>query len=229
MIGHLMSMKSKHATRFVVAIALTLIGSMAMPARTAAQFPPVALPIDDLPVLVPLTNYPPTVATSAAGPFVPLAAWDQTFPPNQRFVILTNFKADAVLDRETGLVWPRQAVVFNGEREFHWRNAGRLCSMPRIGSRTGWRLPTRAELATLIDPSQPVDPGSPRLPPGHPFLLYEPFQFWTSEDQPFFYRSQGSDITMAHAPFAVHLASGGLQQAPVDVATAQALCVRSYP
>jgi hypothetical protein len=101
-----------------LAIVLAVIESMMMPARAVAQFPPVTpIPLNDVPVLEPAI-YPPTVATASAGPSLPLAAWDQTLSPNLRFVILTNFHSDAVLDRETGLVWARQAVQVNGNRVF---------------------------------------------------------------------------------------------------------------
>jgi hypothetical protein len=70
----------------------------------------------------------------------------------------------AVLDRETGLVWQR--TPFNVEE--NWAAAYERCLRATVGGRTGWRLPTIAELGSLIDQSVPA-PGA-MLPPGHPFV-----------------------------------------------------------
>jgi len=80
----------------------------------------------------------------------------------------------AVLDRETGLVWQRTpfAVSFNRQ----WSEAIRLCTDTEIGARGGWRLPTAEEFATVYLSTNP----SPGLPPGHPFGgLIEYNLFWT--------------------------------------------------
>lgn len=78
----------------------------------------------------------------------------------------------AVLDRETGLVW---------EREWHptslvWSDAVRACHDRNTGDRSGWRLPTVAEMLSLLDGDS-----ADGLPEGHPFDLGLPEDvFWTS-------------------------------------------------
>lgn len=79
---------------------------------------------------------------------------------------------EAVLDRETGLVWER---VPNSE-SMSWDTAVRSCQWAYHGGRLGWRLPTASELMTLGDTSQ-TDTG---LPAGHPFTTGIGDAFWTS-------------------------------------------------
>ena len=69
---------------------------------------------------------------------------------------------DIVLDRETGLVWARNANIMSPRS---WEDAVIDCRNLNIGNRKGWRLPTVEELASLVDPSQL----NPPLPIGHPF------------------------------------------------------------
>lgn len=70
---------------------------------------------------------------------------------------------DLVLDKETGLVWSRDACLL-GQRD--WLNSNTMCRELEIGSRLGWRLPTVEELSSLIDPGQ----ANLALPSGHPFV-----------------------------------------------------------
>ena len=174
--------ETRRPLRVIVILALAAVGSAAGAERAIAQLQ--SIPLNGLPVLEPLTGYPPTVATTASGPFLPIAAWDQTLAPNQRFIILINFQSDAVLDRETGLVWARRVARYADEREIPWNSADVACHSLTVGNRLGWRLPTGAELATLFDLSRPRDLSSPRLPDGHPFVL-QPGLFgtmlWTGE------------------------------------------------
>src|SRR5262249_17322886 len=90
----------------------------------------------------------------------------QTLAPTVRFVILSNFDSDAVLDRETGLVWARR-----NQPGIRVRFAHRTCSQVIAGNRTGWRLPTAAELQSLVDTSRPKVSGQRELPLAHPFQL----------------------------------------------------------
>jgi hypothetical protein len=103
-------------------------------------------------------------------------SWDKRIDDaKSRFQVLTQFNDEAVLDKETGLVWERRPST----KLFPWPNARLLCAQKAVGKRGGWRLPSFCELATLIDPSI-VDPLIPRLPAGHPFIGVEPADYWTA-------------------------------------------------
>lgn len=100
--------------------------------------------------------------------------WDQALPVSQRFVILPAFNSDAVLDKETGLVWeksPQTTAVSSA-------NVRMTCINKAVGGRKGWRLPSLPELASLVDPSV-TSPG-PTLPPGHPFVAVQSANYWSA-------------------------------------------------
>ena len=86
--------------------------------------------------------------------------------------MLPKFNNDAIVDKETGLVWERQPSNLT----FQWSNARLLCAQKGVGGRGGWRLPAFYELASLVDPA--VQAG-PQLPPGHPFLQVQASSYWT--------------------------------------------------
>ena len=108
---------------------------------------------------------PPAQAVSAVGPYYPEPAWDQKLPANRRFVVLTDWNSEAVLDRETGLVWERSPQTNTNI----WIEAKLICPDHETGGRRAWRLPSVHELASLLDPSVAI-PG-PMLPAGHPFTI----------------------------------------------------------
>jgi hypothetical protein len=88
-----------------------------------------------------------------------LAADDTGVPCNSsRFKCVMDDQA--VLDKETGLVWERAP----SSDTTTWGNGN--CVGKEIGSRYGWRVPTAEELMTLgYAPSNT----RPALPPGNPF------------------------------------------------------------
>ncbi len=108
------------------------------------------------------------------GPYYATPSWDQTMPASTRFLVLANFNGQAVLDRETGLVWQRAVsdAQFDSVAVF-------LCHRSQVGGRYGWRLPTVMEATSLFDPSVLTIPS---LPVGHPFTGFDVTQpyLWTS-------------------------------------------------
>ena len=116
-------------------------------------------------------NASPDKAT-LPGPFGP-PSWDTQYPAKERFLVLDQFNDEAVLDRETGLVWQR--AVPNGTAL--WAGAIENCALQIVGNRRGWRLPTFEEMSTLIDAKH----ANPALPPNNPFTNFAPTDlFWTS-------------------------------------------------
>lgn len=223
------------ANRRGAAVACGLLACLAVCGDAAAQFgPPIELP--DLPPVMPAPTggYPQTVASMGAGTYSAPPAWSQTLAPNVRFVILNNFNNDAVLDRETGLIWARRSKKSLGlfgptafERPID------LCPRQPIGDRFGWRLPAVAELQSLLDFSVPLS-SVPSLPVGHPFLLSPggtnpTNSYWTREA--YFAEIGGNRVLFRRA---VELQRGfaGSFQTPQQgsfIVSADILCVRGAP
>jgi hypothetical protein len=156
---------------------------------------------------------PATAQTVGAGPYYPTPSWDQklqcdTQATCPRFIVLSNWNNEAVLDRETGLVWER-APDSTG---LNWRDAHFHCMDLNAGGRGGWHLPTIQELRTVIDPSIPF-PG-PSLPAGHPFNVQNAF-FWSAT-------TRGDVANFARGAV---LFGGGVTSFDKGV-TAQVWCVR---
>jgi Protein of unknown function (DUF1566) len=115
---------------------------------------------------------PAQAQTIANGPYYAMPSWDQTLPSATRFIVLSNFNSQAVLDRETGLVWERSPqTTAEG-----WSSARFTCANKTVGNRKGWRLPSMPELASLIDPTQL----RPALPLLHPFTNVLPASYWSA-------------------------------------------------
>jgi len=97
---------------------------------------------------------------------------------SSRFDCLEDFFNDLVLDRETGLVWQRDAVNYTAT--VSWANAHTECMTTRyggvLGYRLGWRLATFEELQSLVEHFV----GPPPLPPGHPFIVNTDNFYWTA-------------------------------------------------
>lgn len=72
----------------------------------------------------------------------------------------------AVLDNETGLVWPKYSPTYATD----WSHAETGCINTFGGNHGGWRLPTIQELSSLLDISQGVGGTSLKLPSGNPFV-----------------------------------------------------------
>ena len=88
------------------------------------------------------------------------------------------FGGAAVLDLETGLVWERSPVTTTYSMRSSDQNvAFRECLNRGVGGKSGWRLPTIPELASLLVPGDPA--GGPDLPVGHPFSNIQSAAYWS--------------------------------------------------
>ncbi|SRR5687768_4158216 len=142
-------MKKVYST-LIAAVAFVVLATLVL----AAQAPSITLQT----ILDAFSRIPP--------------AWSQTLPAAERFVLVMG--GAGVLDKETGLVWEQSP---NEPRRI-WVDAHISCNVKTVGNRQGWRLPTVHELASLIDPSNPL--GNPDLPVGHLFTNVQPAIYWSA-------------------------------------------------
>jgi Protein of unknown function (DUF1566) len=151
------------------------------------------------------------------GPYYANPSWDQQIPAAQRFIVLSNWNNDAVLDRETGLVWERSPV---SAVRIGWFDAVAGCDGLNVANRLSWRLPSLQELTSLIDPTQ----SNPALPAGSPFQGIASFLgsvYWTA----------ATAETDPNAAKAVDFSNGSITQIAklqlVPLQGARFWCVRS--
>ena len=151
----------------------------------------------------------PAGAASGVGPYYTTPSWDQTMPASTRFVVLTNFNNEAVLDRETGLVWEQEISATT----FTWTEAMSHCFFIHTGGKYGWRLPFIEELASLREYSSGV---------------YPPAVFTSSTPNPTFdmlWSGTQYPTTTELTGYAVRMGSG-LPGAPSPDTRLYAWCVR---
>ena len=128
------------------------------------------------------TGTPAGAQTTAVGPYYAVPSWDQKFACETvancpRFLVLSNWSTDAVLDRETGLVWHRTPSTVLSSQENHEN----FCKGSIAGGRYGWRLATQIELLSIASPTQ--NGPELHLPPGRPFNVnaLDGTTFWSSD------------------------------------------------
>lgn len=158
-------------------------------------------------VMLGLATLAACVGTAEA---IDLRSWDRKINnAHARFELLQGFNDEAVLDKETQLVWERSPDASTPL----WDTAIFTCFGKDVGGRKGWRLPKIAELASLVDPT--VSPG-PTLPRGHPFVLDETvLKFWSATVVP----------SIPTEVFVVRFGDGFVDTDPKDV-IARGWCVR---
>lgn len=146
---------------FVILPCLSIAGSLE-PAPDA-----VDLSGNPVPTMKTLDQIPPTWSRK-------LSCATTTNCP--RFEVLADFNNEAVLDKETGLVWQRSPWNYQG----NWWQAQRQCIGAFCkGGRCGWRLPTIYELQSLVD----YTPDCRLLPCGNPFIEANNC-YWSTTDWP---------------------------------------------
>jgi hypothetical protein len=123
-----------------------------------------------------------------------LKSWSNIIPhSNRRFVVLADFSNQAVLDRETGLVWEKAP---DASPAADWVGAKANCLDKSLAGRKGWRLPAVVELSSLVDTTQ----RDPTLPVGHPFVNVQLANYWSAT-------TLADNSTIA---WAVHFSFGGV-------------------
>jgi hypothetical protein len=150
-----MKIQRKSILVIAVMVAFVVAGLFLPGLIGAGDLEPIAAPG---PTMKTLDEIPPT--------------WSQILPVAERFELVMG--DDAVLDKETGLVWARDANLYNGTRT--WQEAINFCHDLSIANRKGWRLPTLEELSSLIETGH----GNPAIPYGHPFLNLVGSDYWSS-------------------------------------------------
>jgi len=98
------------------------------------------------------------------------------YPPNPRFAIWgpqpNSPTTDAVLDKETGLLWERSPAI---DRKA--LGSAVVYSTTRVvANRKGWRIPAMEELLSLVDPAAV----NPTLPANNPFINVQLDYFYWS-------------------------------------------------
>jgi hypothetical protein len=150
-------MRRRRNIRFVTAIFMAIALALFLPCLCiAGDLEPSGAPA---PTMKTLDQIPP--------------AWSIKLPASERFVVLADFNNEAVLDKETGLVWEKSPSTTT----YTWENAIYHCGDLNVGGRKGWHLPTLEQLASLVDTSVSV---SPKLPTGHPFTAVQSFTYWSA-------------------------------------------------
>jgi hypothetical protein len=143
----------------------------------------------------------------SAGPFVPAGCNSDRFKCVMTVTTgcnpICSVTYPAVLDEETGLVWQRSP----SSSPQTWASATYSCESDRAGGRGGWRVPTQAELGSLIGGSTGT------LPTGHPFTNVSGFYWSSTEDV--------SDASSAYA-----LADGGWGTLAKTSTSPHVWCVR---
>ncbi len=159
-----------------------------------------------------LSGGEPAQAVSPSKPSYTEPAWKPQLVAATRFVVLTDLGSEAVLDRETGLVWE----LSPGKDAFDWASAEDHCLNATTGGRKGWRLPSVHELASLVDPS--IAPPGPTLRVDHPFTNVQASRYWGAPPNPQY----------AAPPWFVFFSDGRTKIADKKSVKGFAWCVRTY-
>ncbi len=155
------------------------------------------------------------------GPYYATPSWDQTMPASTRFLVLSNFNGQAVLDRETGLVWQR---ALNDAQ--YDSIAATSCHQATTGGRYGWRLPSIAEMTSLFDPTVA---SIPSLTAGHPFTGFvgsDNIYLWTASRDPSYAPRAPGRVYLANTASFGQTRLVTLSTADASTSRAPFLCVR---
>lgn len=103
---------------------------------------------------------------------IPLESWDDKIPnAGNRFKVLSKFGNQAVLDKETQLVWEQAPDTTT----MSWPSAAVYCLRKNVGGTVGWRLPSVVELKSVQDLTLPGP-----FVPASVFTGIQTFVYWSA-------------------------------------------------
>jgi len=137
-------------------------------------------------------------------------SWDKKILGSTRFKLVPD--GDAVLDRETGLVWEKSPYTVI---TYTWSAACDVCYNREVANRKGWRLPAVEELSSLVDNNNVM----PSLHVGYPFTFTIFFEAW---ETPFWSSTTRAGTTEA---WSVDFSGGDIEHA-VKTTPGYVWCVR---
>lgn len=206
-------MQDKTRTTFRTFIKLTLcaIAALWLGPATAGSLDPPASAVDSSGNPVPTGLAPSSWDRKLASTNGSTAA-GRVGCDSQRFTCI--FGDTAVRDNETNLVWDRDP----GSVQITNTNVVAHCADREVGGRKGWQLPTREQLASLIDTSNT----NRALPTSHPFILPPPdsvnIDYWFSSS---------FDTSVTSGRWFINLALGEVRDPFSINSGARLWCVRS--
>ena len=127
-----------------------------------------------------------TLALAGTAQAVDLRDWGRKLAPAERFAVLSQFNNQAVLDKETQLVWAK-----NGSTANTYVTAYFTCMLSDIGGRRGWRLPTAPEIASLMATGATSMPSVFAIPTA---------SYWTTSEHPQNHQYNYQFAVTIHAP-----------------------------
>lgn len=167
--GNKMSKRMRLFKRMIILSVILVLGVFGLYSVLAGELEPTAAPGSTMYTLEEMYNY---------------RVWrmlDKTFvdhPGNTRFAV--DGSGELVLDKDTGLIWARDANLDNGGEgnQLGWVESTDFCRELDLGDRMGWRRPSVEELSSLLDPSAEPNEGDAYLPDGHPFVNVQDDDYW---------------------------------------------------
>jgi hypothetical protein len=144
-------MKVRSALAVTLVSAVALMVALVAPARAGDLEPPGP----PAPTMKTLDQIPPSWSQTLS-----TETTDQEYCYSPRFTCVLS--GEAVLDKETGLVWARTPST----DPWGWSDAHYTCNQLRAGNRLGWRLPALQELGSLLELPRGIPFGPFIVPPG---------------------------------------------------------------
>ena len=197
-----MSRRIRPSKTMIILSVMVVLGAIGLHSAFSGQLDPPAAPASTMYTLEEIYNF--RVWKMSGKTFI-------NHPGNSRFAVHDpgtpgDEEDDLVLDKDTGLIWARNANLLGEDVEAY--DAVMETRNLDLGGRKGWRIPSVEELSSLLD----MDEDSPALPAGHPFVNV---QFDPGEDMYYW-----TDITTNAAKydfaFGVDMADGDITDQLLD-------------